>query len=319
MNAESNKEKTHNEGPRRLTEAERALVIRRGGADEDLDKSIELSEKAKALHMRGEYSRALLLLEEAEQLRRKVPAREWLACLLLPKAGILTALGRHEDSLTALREAADLYRELGDFDGLANSLGGRRNNLKNIGRFEEAVIQSERQAAAERGQMTSDNPLPQTTGEETEPLRKLALLERLQRNLENRRSSPALLQVLDTKTRLCIQLHRPDKALDSLNEIEKICRKRGMTVVRSLLETKAQLLVLLGRPVEALQPLMQAEKRCKESGNLKGIAEILDFRITVLSKLGRIEEAVVQVGRKVTAENGQMPSDGGLPQGYWDS
>jgi tetratricopeptide (TPR) repeat protein len=229
-------------------------------------------------------------------------------------------LGRPEQALTALREAEDLFGQLGDFEGVAATLDVRVGFLTELGRFEEAVIQAERQLVAERGQMPVDGPVPAGTNEEREPLKELASLERLRRSLEDlqaKGSRPTLLRVFDTKTRIFLKLGRPDEALDCLNQIERICRESGMTVVRSLLQTKARLLVFVGRSVEALSPLVQAEKLCKESGDLAGIAEILGDRLKILSKLGRIEEAVIQAGRKVAAESGQMPSDGGLPQDYW--
>lgn len=80
---------------------------------------------------------------------------------------------------------------------------------------------------------------------------------------------------------------------------------------------EARHLVKLGRHDEALHCLLEAERNCKEATDLAGMAATLKYRIEVLSKLGRVGEAVLQVGRQLKAEMGEMPSDGGLPPDYW--
>jgi tetratricopeptide (TPR) repeat protein len=111
----------------------------------------------------------------------------------------------------------------------------------------------------------------------------------------------------------------PKKALGLLEEAEHLRRRTPVKEsLPPLLIAKAGLLMKLGQPEEALDSLKEGEKISKELEDLKGMASILGFRIDILSALGRMDEAVIQIGRKLKAEMGEMPSDGGLPPDYWN-
>lgn len=154
--------------------------------------------------------------------------------------------------------------------------------------------------------------------EQGAPLKAADLLQRVEQLDRSVYTGSLVLKLLDAKVRLFMKLDRPGEALDSLNEIEKGCKESGMTVVPGLLDTKARLLAWLNRPEEALDSLKAAERIYKATGDLKGMANNLEFRIEILTKLGRVHEWVLQVGRMITARDvGEMPSDGGLPPDYW--
>jgi flagellar biosynthesis/type III secretory pathway chaperone len=110
----------------------------------------------------------------------------------------------------------------------------------------------------------------------------------------------------------------PLKALELLLEAEQLRRMTFITEsLPSLLIAKTGLLVQLDRLEEALNCLKEAEKICKELNDINCWASVLGFRIEILKRLGLSEEIVIQVGRKVCAELGLMPSDTGLPPEYW--
>ncbi len=116
---------------------------------------------------------------------------------------------------------------------------------------------------------------------------------------------------------------KPEKALALVEHAEQFRRvlpemDRGK-YLPTLLVAKVGLLEKLGRGPEALDSLKEAEQIQKAMGDLQGMATTLGFRIGILSRHGRLQEAIIQIGRKVAAQSGEMPSDVGLPPDYWEA
>jgi tetratricopeptide (TPR) repeat protein len=128
-----------------------------------LARSIELMNQARSRHTQGDAPSALALLEQAEELRRGLPAPEFMESmpsLLIAKAGLKMSLSREDEALDCLREAEKIFKELGDLNGIAHTLELRIDILRKLGRLEEAVLHVGRKMAAEAGQMPSDGGLP---------------------------------------------------------------------------------------------------------------------------------------------------------------
>ncbi len=200
------------------------------------DRSTEGDALAKIIELtrlRGDYSEALRLSEEFEQLGREVDDPTIRARSIGNRGVILSLKGHFDQALACFAEQEEIYRRIDDRNGIADVLRNLGIALSGARRFDEAIEQFEQEIrlARERGDRIM---VARSTGnlglcyfEKGDLDRALELYreqEMIARDIGDRR---ALGMVLSNRAMIDRRRGRLQEALNGLLEAESIYREIG--------------------------------------------------------------------------------------------
>ena len=211
------------------------------------------------LYRTGQLTEAHVLLEDCEQLSRKVGDKFHLSGSLRVRSWILADWGRLREAMGFLVEQEEICRTLDDRIGLQRNLGNQALIQRAWGRLDVAMALFK---------------------EQEDICRKVADESGLQRSLGNQ----AL--ILRDWSQL-------DDAMVLLQEQESICRKLGDKAgLHRSLGNQAEILKDWGRLDEAMSLQREKERICRKLGDKSELNKSLGNQAAILTNWGRLEDAM---------------------------
>ena len=264
-------------------------------SEEMVERAGALNDLGGALFSLGKRKMALVVVQEAEEIYRKLAKenpRAFLPNLAVSLSNLgnaLSDLGRREEALEAAKEAADIRRKLAEknpqafLPDLAMSLNNLGAMLSNLGRREEA-LKATKKAADIRRKLAEKNPqafLPDLAmslnnlgamlsnlGRREEALKATKKAADIRRKLAEKNPQaflPALAMSLNNLGKMLSDLGRREDALEAAREAVESYRKLAQKNPQAFLPDLAMSLNNLGLSLSGLERREEALVAAKEA------------------------------------------------------
>jgi tetratricopeptide (TPR) repeat protein len=224
-------------------------------------------------------------LHLTEDVERLFPGDQWkIKDMYCFRANILKNIGKYEEAMVFYREYEAKCKELGDRSGLSRSYGNQALILNAWGRLKEAMT----------------------------------LLKKQEEICDKLGDRTGLVACYGNQVNIHYMRGKMEEAMILCKKVEEICEELGDRAGLSLTYgNKANIHYSRGELDEAISLHQKEEAICEELGDRVGLARIYSNQALILQARGRLEEAMT-LCKKVEKICGDLGYQAGLALTWWN-